>query len=170
MHLINNGVPCGTVASSLMKWIKESENYFFQYPLHDDREIFKWQKHWMVFAALLLVSEEKMSFGWICMEYWSHQFRKPAWSRRVLHHPISLGLGTRRPRLVCYSKNHFMSTLGVVRELVCIYSVVRKAGMHCGRGTVEQRDFASLLPWGIEYSISLRGFSPSFSSYSRRTW
>lgn len=75
----------------------------------------------------------------------SCQFRKPSWSGRVLHHPVSLGLGPHRPWKVCHSKNHFMSTLRVVRKLVCIYSVVRKAGMNCWRGIVEQRDIASFV-------------------------
>lgn len=124
MHLINNIVPCGTLASSMMKTIKGCDNYCFQYPLRDHMKIFKWQKHWMLSAAALFVSEEKRSF-WldlygILMKGFviSHQFRKPSWSGRVPHHPVSLGCGPCRLRVVHHSKNHFTSTLRVVRKLV----------------------------------------------------
>lgn len=132
-------------------------DYCFQYPLHDHTLIFKWQKDWMVFAAALFVSEEKnviwLDVCGILMKGFvtSCQFRKPSWSGRVLHHPVSLGLGPHRPWKVCHSKNHFMSTLRPVRKLVCIYSVVRKAGTNCWRGIVEQRDIASFVSgeWNI---------------------
>jgi len=46
-----------------------------------------------------------------------------------------------------------MSALRVLRELVCIYSVVRKAGRSCERGIAEQRVSASFSPG--EQSIPL---------------
>lgn len=53
MHLINNNVSPGTVASSLMKCIKEREHYCFQHSLHHHAKIFKWWKHWMIFFFFL---------------------------------------------------------------------------------------------------------------------
>lgn len=127
MHLINNNVSPGTVASSLMKCIKEREHYCFQHSLHHHAKIFKWWKHWMIFFfffAALLDSEEKyviwLDVYRILMKCFviSCQSRKSLWNGRVLHHSYSLGVGCLRPWIVWHSKSNFMSNLRVIRELV----------------------------------------------------
>lgn len=127
LYLINDGVPCGAAAPSPMKFSR-----CFQYPSRDH----KWQKTLDGFCCSIFSFRGKTvvwldAYGVSCSVI-SGQCEKPSGSGRVLRRPVSPGLG---PRTLCgdsscHSKDHFTSALRAVRELVCIYSTVRKAATH----------------------------------------